>query len=233
MKRKLSLSVVLLLVFSSISVKSFAQENNNLSISDKKFYKWEKPQFQKIDFLEIEKKQNNDKGYLIQLDVLKEMLKNDFKTLKSMFKELKQKEKELDKGGLKDKEDFYENDYKILENQIKQLEEEREKILEEKKELTKNPKGLSTNDVQVLANNLATRLAKNESEMKNCSIKRKEIEQNLLKIKHQEDLLDLRKLELKERKLVLKKYEADLEYCEDMIKIKKKFIKKQMKTKLL
>ncbi len=134
MKRKVNLLIALLLAFSSVSVKSLAQENNDLSIADKKFYKWEKPQFNKIDFLEIEKNQYDYTKYLIQLDVLKGLVEDDFKKLKTMFNQLKAKKKALDKeeDNLEDKEDFYKDDYKILKKQKKWLEKERKKILKEK-----------------------------------------------------------------------------------------------------
>ncbi len=233
MKKKVSLFVALLLFVSSISVKSLAQENNDLSIADKKFYKWEKPQFQKIDFVEVEKKQYDYKKYLIELNVLKGLVEDDFKKLKTMFKELKAKKKALDKeeDSVEDKEDFYKDDYKILKKQKKWLEKERKKILKEKKELAKNPKKLSVSEVHRISEELVERLEKNESETKKCKIKTDEVEKNLLEVEYQDDLLDLREIELKERKMVLKKYEDDLEFLEDMIKMKKKFIKKQMKVK--
>ncbi len=232
MKRKVSLIIVLFLLLNSVSMKSFAKKDT-LSVADKNYYKWEKPHFNKIDFIEIEKKQYSYKEYLIYLDVLKQMVKSDFVTLKKMYQELKEKNKELDKeeDDLEDKEDFYKDDKKIVKKQKKQLEKERKIIFNEKKHLAKNPDGLSLAQVEVASNRLEKKLRINEKTSENLIIKSRNIEVNLRKIEVKNYMLYLRGLELKERKLKLKKYEDDLEFLEDMIDMKKKTIEKKMVLK--
>ncbi|NLO70398.1 MAG: hypothetical protein GX102_05550 [Porphyromonadaceae bacterium] len=207
------------------------QQYNEAATEGQYYYKWETPILEKIDLKSIEAYQNDHEKYLTYLETVENVLKKNRQELNSFYRQAKDHAKVLknERKNLKEKRRFYKKDEKLMKREKSLRDREYKLIQKERKTLRRQAKNMSTWDVDEKMRRFDDREYRIEIAEEKWNTRRESNQLNLEKISEDENTLNARDMEIKERIRELDFLKRDLDLQGKQLKLEQRQTKLEIK----